>query len=43
MCLFVFGDADKQQLESLTQQSLGRLFDSQGDLGKTLREAKGYN
>jgi Ca-activated chloride channel family protein len=39
----VFGDADKQQLESLTQQSLGRLFDSQGDLGKTLREAKGYN
>jgi len=39
----VFGEADKQQLESLTQQSLGRLFDSQGDLGKTLREAKGYN
>lgn len=39
----MFGAADKQQLESLTQQSLGRLFDSQGDLGKTLREAKGYN
>jgi Ca-activated chloride channel family protein len=38
-----FGSADKQQLRALTQQSIGRLFDSQGDLGKTLREAKGYN
>jgi Ca-activated chloride channel family protein len=38
-----FGDADKQQLQALTQQFVGRLFDSQGDLVKTLRDAKGYN
>lgn len=38
-----FGNADKQQLEALAEQSIGRLFDSHGDLGKTLRKAKGYN
>jgi Ca-activated chloride channel family protein len=38
-----FGDADKHQLEALAEQSVGRLFDSHGDLAKTLRKAKGYN
>jgi Ca-activated chloride channel family protein len=38
-----FGDADKQQLEALAERSVGRLFDSHGDLAKTLRKAKGYN
>lgn len=38
-----FGKADKKQLEALTQQSVGRLFDSRGDLATTLRKAKGYN
>lgn len=38
-----FGNADKSQLEVLTQQSVGRLFDSHGNLVKALRKAKGYN
>ncbi|HHC75135.1 MAG TPA: VWA domain-containing protein, partial [Thiothrix sp.] len=38
-----FGRADQQQLEVLTEQSVGRLFNSKGDLADTLRKAKGYN
>ncbi|MGV6809970.1 MAG: substrate-binding and vWA domain-containing protein [bacterium] len=38
-----FGRADSRQLQDLTEQSVGRLFDSKGDLADTLRKAKGYN
>lgn len=38
-----FGRADSSQLKTLTEQSVGRLFDSKGNLPDTLRKAKGYN
>ncbi|MEB4591430.1 substrate-binding domain-containing protein [Candidatus Thiothrix sp. Deng01] len=38
-----FGDADTQQLQELTGQSVGRLFQVKGDLPAVLRDAKGYN
>lgn len=38
-----FGQANPEQLKALTEQSVGRFFDSHGDLPKTLRKAKGYN
>lgn len=38
-----FGDADRSQLEALTQQSVGRLFITKDNLPDTLRKAKGYN
>lgn len=38
-----FGDADAQQLQELTGQSVGRLFQVKGDLPAVLRDAKGYN
>ncbi|MBU0654903.1 MAG: substrate-binding and VWA domain-containing protein [Gammaproteobacteria bacterium] len=38
-----FGDADEQQMEALTAQSVGRFFKARGDLPGMLRDAKGYN
>ena len=38
-----FGAADMDQLTALTTASIGRLFDSGGDLASALRQAKGYN
>jgi Ca-activated chloride channel family protein len=38
-----FGDADDQQLQSLTAESVGKLFTVKGDLPGVLRDAKGYN
>ena len=38
-----FGDADEDQLQALTDGSIGRLFQSDGGLAEALRQAKGYN
>ena len=38
-----FGSADEEQLQALTSGSIGRLFQSGGDLADALRQAKGYN
>ena len=38
-----FGAADEDQLKALTTGSIGRLFQSGGDLADALRQAKGYN
>lgn len=38
-----FGKANPSQLQTLTEESVGRFFDSHGNLPKTLRKAKGYN
>ena len=38
-----FGDADPQQLQDLTKESIGRLFTVQDDLPSVLRDVKGYN
>lgn len=38
-----FGEADRSQLEALTQQNVGRLFITKDNLPNTLRKAKGYN
>ncbi len=38
-----FGAADEEQLKALTSGSIGRLFQSGGDLAEALRQAKGYN
>jgi Ca-activated chloride channel family protein len=38
-----FGDADSDQMQALTAQSVGRFFQTSGDLPGVLREAKGYN
>jgi Ca-activated chloride channel homolog len=38
-----FGAADEEQLQALTSGSIGRLFQSGGDLADALRQAKGYN
>jgi Ca-activated chloride channel homolog len=38
-----FGAADEDQLNALTTGSIGRLFQSGGDLADALRQAKGYN
>jgi Ca-activated chloride channel family protein len=38
-----FGDADDQQLQSLTAESVGKLFTVKDDLPGVLRDAKGYN
>ena len=38
-----FGKADEQQLGELSENTLGRMFDSKGNLPGTLRKAKGYN
>lgn len=38
-----FGDADSGQMQALTAQSVGRFFQTSGDLPGVLREAKGYN
>ena len=38
-----FGQSDEQQLGELSEQTLGRLFHSKGNLPQTLRKAKGYN
>lgn len=38
-----FGQSDETQLEELSQITIGRLFESHGNLPQTLRTAKGYN
>jgi len=38
-----FGDADEDQLQALTDGSIGRLFQSDDGLAEALRQAKGYN
>lgn len=38
-----FGDPDMKQLNALTTQSIGRLFEAGQDLAGALRQAKGYN
>lgn len=38
-----FGDADPQQLEQLTAESVGKFFKTSDDLPGVLRDAKGYN
>jgi len=38
-----FGDADEEQLQALTDGSIGRLFQSDDGLAEALRQAKGYN
>lgn len=38
-----FGDADMEQLKTLTNTAIGRIFDSGGDLAAAMRDAKGYN
>jgi Ca-activated chloride channel family protein len=38
-----FGDADKEQLEELSDETIGRMFKAGNDLAKALRSAKGYN
>ena len=38
-----FGDADPEPLKILTNESLGKFFDANGDLPSVLREVKGYN
>jgi Ca-activated chloride channel family protein len=39
----VFGNADEEQLQALTDGSIGRLFQSDDGLAEALRQAKGYN
>jgi Ca-activated chloride channel family protein len=38
-----FGDADTEQLEALSQATVGRMFTAGNDIAKALRAAKGYN
>jgi Ca-activated chloride channel family protein len=38
-----FGEADTEQLQALSQASVGRLFTAGSDIAKALRAAKGYN
>ena len=38
-----FGRANERQLTELTDATIGRLFDAEGDLAGALRKAKGYN
>lgn len=38
-----FGDADPQQMQALTTQSIGRFFATKDDLPSVLRDVKGYN
>jgi hypothetical protein len=38
-----FGEADMNQLKTLTSTAIGRIFDSGGDLATAMRDAKGYN
>ena len=38
-----FGKADEQQLNTLSDASIGRLFKAKDDLAGALRKAKGYN
>ena len=38
-----FGDADKSQLQQITDLTSGKLFDGSHDLESAFREAKGYN
>ena len=38
-----FGDADKSQLDQITNLTSGKLFDGSHDLASAFREAKGYN
>ena len=38
-----FGNADEEQLQALTDGSIGRLFQSDDGLAEALRQAKGYN
>lgn len=38
-----FGEADEEQLNELSQISIGRLFHAGDDLASALRKAKGYN
>ena len=38
-----FGDADASQLNSLANDTSGRVFDGKGDLAGAFRAARGYN
>jgi Ca-activated chloride channel family protein len=38
-----FGESDERQLRELSNLTVGRMFHSEGNLPRTLREAKGYN
>lgn len=38
-----FGNADTEQLQELSAQTVGRMFTAGSDLAKALRSAKGYN
>lgn len=38
-----FGNADETQLKALSEATIGRAFQSEGDLADALRQAKGYN
>ena len=38
-----FGSADEDQLERISQETNGKIFDGKKDLSKAFRQVRGYN